>query len=321
MKHGKKSFLIIEAVLGILVILVLGFIIYKQNSHEPATIAVIIPDVDESEWSAFKYGLKMAAREYDADIVIISKDNMENANDEIEVMNQEIIKGADAVIVKPIANRDGKQKLNQLEKRVPIMVVGDTFPEEPSGLHTIEPDHYHMGVDLAKKLLENYRGNLIGKKIGIYSQYATEAVIKRNKGICDTLKGSGAEILWSVSKENDSKEKINLQTQRRVDIVMALDNASFVEAGEAAKDNDLNGAVLYGIGNSTEAIYYLDAGWAQCLVVPDEFDTGYESVAELIKKRRNFFYKMKDRKVTHTVLTRENLFSEENRNLMFTISR
>ena len=138
---------------------------------------------------------------------------------------------------------------------------------------------------------------------------------------CDTLKGSGAEILWSVSKENDSKEKINLQTQRRVDIVMALDNASFVEAGEAAKDNDLYGAVLYGIGNSTEAVYYLDAGWAQCLVAPDEFDAGYESVAELIKKRRNFFYKMKDRQITYTVLTRENLFSEENRNLLFTISR
>ena len=32
--------MIIEAVLGILVILVLGFIIYKQNGHEPATIAV-----------------------------------------------------------------------------------------------------------------------------------------------------------------------------------------------------------------------------------------------------------------------------------------
>ena len=174
----------------------------------------------------------------------------------------------------------------------------------------------------AQKLLENYRGNLIGKKIGIYSQHATsEAVIKRMKGICDTLKGSGAEILWSVSKENDSKEKINLQTQRRVDIVMALDNASFVEAGEAAKDNDLYGAVLYGIGNSTEAVYYLDAGWAQCLVAPDEFDAGYESVAELIKKRRNFFYKMKDRQITYTVLTRENLFSEENRNLLFTISR
>ena len=146
MKHGKKTFVIIEAVLGILVILVLGFIIYKQNGHDPETIAVIIPDVDESEWSAFKYGLKMAAREYDTDVVIISKDNMETANEEIEIMNQEIAKGADAVIVKPIANRDGQQKLKQLEKSVPIMAVGDTFPEEPSGLHTIEPDHYHMGA-------------------------------------------------------------------------------------------------------------------------------------------------------------------------------
>ena len=155
MKHGKKTFVIIEAVLGILVILVLGFIIYKQNGHDPETIAVIIPDVDESEWSAFKYGLKMAAREYDTDVVIISKDNMETANDEIEIMNQEIIKGADAVIVKPIANRDGQQKLKQLEKSVPIMAVGDTFPEEPSGLHTIEPDHYHMGADLAQKLLRH----------------------------------------------------------------------------------------------------------------------------------------------------------------------
>ena len=97
------------------------------------------------------------------------------------------------------------------------------------------------------------------------------------------IKGSGAEILWSVSKENDSKEKINLQTQRRVDIVMALDNASFVEAGEAAKDNDLYGAVLYGIGNSTEAVYYLDAGWAQCLVAPDELTQAMKVLQNLLK--------------------------------------
>lgn len=97
------------------------------------------------------------------------------------------------------------------------------------------------------------------------------------------IKGEWRRNFMVCIKRNDSKEKINLQTQRRVDIVMALDNASFVEAGEAAKDNDLYGAVLYGIGNSTEAVYYLDAGWAQCLVAPDEFDAGYESVAELIK--------------------------------------
>ena len=54
---------------------------------------------------------------------------METVNDEIEIMNQEIVKGADAVIVKPIANRDGQQKLKQLEKSVPIMPWEIHFPK------------------------------------------------------------------------------------------------------------------------------------------------------------------------------------------------
>ena len=322
MKHGKKTFVIIEAVLGILVILVLGFIIYKQNGHEPETIAVIIPDVDESEWSAFKYGLKMAAREYDTDVVIISKDNMETANEEIEIMNQEIAKRSRCGDRKTDCKPGWAAKAKTAGKKCSYNGRGRYISRRTVGLHTIEPDHYHMGADLAQKLL----GKLPWKSDreedwDLFAVCHFRSSDKKKEGICDTLKGSGAEILWSVSKENDSKEKINLQTQRRVDIVMALDNASFVEAGEAAKDNDLYGAVLYGIGNSTEAVYYLDAGWAQCLVAPDEFDAGYESVAELIKKRHNFFYKMKDRQITYTVLTRENLFSEENRNLLFTISR
>ena len=31
-------------------------------------------------------------------------------------------------------------------------------------------------------------------------------------------------------------------------------------------------------GNSTEAVYYLDTGIAGCLVVPDEFNVGYQSL-------------------------------------------
>ncbi|MFR2836002.1 MAG: hypothetical protein ACLTCI_04085 [[Clostridium] nexile] len=36
------------------------------------------------------------------------------------------------------------------------------------------------------------------------------------------------------------------------------------------------GELLYGIGQSTEAIYYLDKGIAECVVVPDEFNVGYQ---------------------------------------------
>ena len=63
---------------------------------------------------------------------------------------------------------------------------------------------------------------------------------------------------------------------------MALDDTSLVEAGEAAKQNNLSGAIVYGIGNSTEAVYYLDTRWAESLIVSDEFTAGYQCVAETV---------------------------------------
>ena len=80
-------------------------------------------------------------------------------------------------------------------------------------------------------------------------------------------------------------------------------------------------STVYGIGNSTEAVYYLDARWAECLIVPDEFTAGYQCVAETVNALRKTFYQMKNQEVPYTVLTRDNLFSKENQDLLFTLSK
>ena len=166
MNNGKRSFIITEIVLGILLIISLIYVVYNKSGPGQQKIAVIVPDVDESQWSAFKYGLKMAAQEYDVDIVIISKDNMETVNDEIDVINQEIKNGADAVVVKPVVDNTDQAKLDQIKKRVPVMIVGDTITDESENIFTTtEPDQYGMGAALANKLLENNNGSLEGKTV------------------------------------------------------------------------------------------------------------------------------------------------------------
>ena len=82
-----------------------------------------------------------------------------------------------------------------------------------------------------------------------------------------------------------------------------------------------SGAIVYGIGNSTEAVYYLDTRWAESLIVSDEFTAGYQCVAETVKKLRTSFYQMENQKVPYTILTRQNLFSQENQDLLFTLSQ
>ena len=247
------------------------------------------------------------------------------SEDEIEVVQQEIDKGADAIIVKMVGGSKEYSKLKKIQKKVPIMLAGespDNNVEKKSAIPVTEPDQYDMGAALAGKLLENNNGNLRGKKIGIYTESSRSgADSKREKGVRDTLKDSGAKILWSVSRDEGIKKKVILQSQRKVDIVLALDDTSLVEAGEAAKQNNLSGAIVYGIGNSTEAVYYLDTRWAESLIVSDEFTAGYQCVAETVKKLRTSFYQMENQKVPYTILTRQNLFSQENQDLLFTLSQ
>ena len=323
MKSGRKTFIRTEFFLGILVLISIGFIIYNRTLDRTEIIAVIVPDIDGGQRSAFQYGLKAAAQEFDVNIVLINKENLETMDDEVEAVAKEIEKGVDGIILQPITNSGEESRIKQVIGKVPIMIVGDSFVKDGSSIfQTIEPDHYQMGVDLAKKLLEDHNGNLSGKTIGIYSQKSdSTAICKREEGVIDTLKESGAEILWSVSKEDASKEVVNLQTQRKVNIVIALDNDSLVEAGESAVQNDLYGALIYGIGNSAEAIYYLDSRWVECVIVPDEFDAGNQSVAELVRRLRKRYYTMQNHEVAYTVLTRENLFLKENQNILFTISQ
>ena len=104
-------------------------------------------------------------------------------------------------------------------------------------------------------------------------------------------------------------------------MVICLDDYSFTKAGEVASVKNLHGALIYGIGHSTETMYYVDTGLAECAVVPDEFQVGYQSLCEISRKMQNSYYPMKNHQVSHTVIRRENLFSKENQELLFTMSQ
>lgn len=323
MKRVKRTFITTELLLGLLVLVSIGVVVYNKAADKTERIAVIVPGIDESQWSAFKYGLKMAAQEYDAALVIINKENMDTIDGEVETAAKELEKGIDAMILYPIGQSEDEQGIQSLAEKVPMILAGDTLASKKTEkIPVVEPDQYQMGADLVGRLLENYNGNLNGKTIGIYAKSSdTEAAVKREAGVRDSLEESNAEILWSVAKDSDPDEIVNLQTQRKVDIVIALDNESLVEAGERARQNDLSGALVYGIGNSTEAIYYLDSGWVECVVMPNEFEEGYQSVKELVSKLRERGYTIKNHKTAYTLLTRENLFLKENQSLLSTISQ
>lgn len=322
MKNSKKMFILIEALLAVMVIAVAIIMVREKNGKEQDRISVILQDSEDNQWAAFQYGLKMAAQDLGIRMFVVSTGGALTVEEEKSLIEREIDNGAAAVIVQPVPGSE--EMLKKMANRIPVLLTERAGAEGGSGerLPVVGPDHYAMGAALAEELLKDYSGNLSGKTLGIFSVTGdSQASLERRRGFMEAVGKTQAGISWSVSAPFSQEGEALLDEQTAVDFVIALDDNSFTMAGEHAAANNLHGALVYGIGNSTEAVYYLDTGIAGCLVVPDEFNVGYQSLAEAAEGLNRFFYKMQDRTVSYTVLRRDTLFSKENQEIIFTMSQ
>lgn len=319
----KRTFYLIEAVLAVMIAILAFAMLLGKTEKEKSRISVIVQNSEDNQWAAFKYGLKMAAKDRNTEMFWVSTEKALGTEDEKELIEREIENGADAVIVQPGAGNDTEKMLQKIQKKVPVMLIEPVPPKDENavGIPTVEAKQDEMGAALAKELLKDNNGKLEGKTVGIFSAKETsEAVRRREKGFLEALKGTGVEIVWSVDGGNTQEHKYLLDIQEKVDFIIALDNDSLTMAGECSAANDLHGALVYGIGNSTETVSYLDTGFIECLIVPDDFSIGYESLSECAEKIRKPLYQMKSREVSFAVFRRENLFSKKNQEILFTMN-
>ena len=302
---NKRRWLILEGVLAILVILVAVAMLREKNGKEQGKISVIVENSDDYQWSAFRYGVEMAARDEDVEVFVVNVSGSLTAKEQEKLIRQEIENGAEGIILQPLPGEESQQMIKKWQKKLPLLCVEST-----------------EGRILGEEFLKDYNGSLENKTLGFFARRRDSAVTQeRMEGFQDAVKDSGAQIRWFLTASEEKNVDKALELKSQVDVVICLDDYSFTKAGEVASVNNLHGALVYGIGHSTEAMYYVDMGLAECVVVPDEFQMGYQSLCELSRKIQNSYYAMKNHQVSHSVIRRENLFSKENQELLFTMSQ
>ena len=264
-----------------------------QNKKALDKVSVILENAGDSQWSALKYGLKMAAEEEGIELAVVDVEEGLDAEAQKKVFEREIEDGADALIVQPVLDKNDQEVLKKIEKRVPVMLVGYEAEkgETRYDLPVIKEENYEMGQALAEEMLKDFEGNIEEKKIGLLlASTDSNMLSSRECGFKDALEDKNANILeLSLDSLLDREEN----TESKVDIVIALDDSNLTAIGEYLASSQPHGELLYGIGQSTEAIYYLDKGIAECVVVPDEFNVGYQSLSEVARKLDHYFENMK----------------------------
>lgn len=314
MRSERKKFAIAELLMALVVLVSTVAFLRQQGEDEKPRVSVLVENPDDNGWAAFIYGLKTAAAENGVEYFMVSAEASMTFEEKLELMEEELHGGADALIVQPTADMDAETLKQRIESRVPVIFMEET----DCGVY-VAADNYALGQALGTEILADYSHNLSGKHVGIVRQSDnTEAGALREQGLRDALRGSKAEVSWSYV---ESAAQTKLSDFSKADIVAALDDAGTVLAAETAAAGDLHGAVVYGIGTSTEAAYYLDTGETECLLVPDEFARGYQSLTEIAKALKQAFYEPQEMSVGYYALRRDALFDEAGQRILYGMSQ
>lgn len=321
MKNGKL-FPAMILILAALIVIITGFMIRESGSPDsPEQIHVIIDNSSDNRWVQFIAGMQKAAEDQTVKLTVVPTGSFHSIAEEKELAERAAAEGADGVILQLISDRNAAVMLEEISAKTHVELV-DSGEMETMGYITgiVSPDHKAMGRTLAEEVTALYRGALDKSTIGVLQTNSSSSAMKqRTEGFTEALEEHGGHVAWKLEPAAGSRSmKEMLAAQEPPDILVALDNASLETAGEyaAAQKKDI---LVVGTGTSTKAIYYLDSGAVQSIVVPEDFMMGYQSVTDLISFIRRDTFLPQIRNVQYRVIHRDTLFADENQGILFPI--
>lgn len=291
--------------------------------EETISISVIVSDSSNDRYIALREGLEQAAADNNVLLNFVSTASIVSLDEEMTIIERELENGADGIIVQPVSSAVAAEVTESLSTKTALMLLETDV--EPEGVCALTaPDNIAIGEDLAKEVLLDYGTGILGKRIGVLGGNQNQLCMQqRLQGLLDIFDKEGATPVWTISSTDDSlAEKLaKRQATDPIDILITLGNDETETAvdyaiSQAEAGNSFN---IYGAGCSEKAVYYLDKGTIEVLVVPNEFNMGYLSIQSLAKQLN--FHETTAQSVTvdTLVIDKNNLYDEDNQKILFPI--
>ncbi len=165
---------------------------------------------------------------------------------------------------------------------------------------------YYDGTDMVDdfSLAEDFSNSVLANSdcdsILLVSSGENKEYVNAIEGFKTSIIESGRKVEYRPLSKDVKKLKqsmYNLEQSGLFDTVIALDRPSLSAAVEAnTRTNPF--VKIYGVDNSSEAVYYLDNGSVEALAYKDEYSMGYTAVRHALKdysldkiaKEKSFYY-------------------------------
>lgn len=309
--------------LGIIAFLLLLLSLGKllgENQAPKYKLSIVVDRSSSAGWEKFRKGLNAAAKHYNLECNFVTTNRFISIQQEYLSISREINSGADGIITELRATEGTGEMLNELGKNSKIALVNSEkeFTEASVSVSSVGVDEEALGKALGAEVL---RSNLQKYKlrIGILSGNQNKGNLKRRLlSLKKQLLENGQEIVWEIEDKGQVLKELNRANHKRsVDVIIALENDSLEIAARYLRDTGRSFVELYGVGDSDEAVYNLDAGLIRTLIVIDQYAMAYSAVEGLWLSLSNSRRASEDRLVDFYVVKASNMYTDEIEHILF----
>lgn len=326
----KKRLLLLMILPAILVIIGLGFAMSVDDEEPRFRVSVIVDSSSDGRWLSFRAGLEQAAEERNLNLSYVNTGRLVSPVEEKRLADNELADGSAGLIMEFCESRGVKEMVSELsQKSVLVLVQTDVEAEADADgrFSWIHADNEALGRSLGEAILGEYGGDLKGKTVGILAgnqgQFSQK---KRLEGLLQVLEEEGAEVLWTSEYVQNMRERLDYrQKNEPAEILAALDNTDLeiaidhVLAAEEEKKEQV--PELFGVGCSEKSVYYLDSGLIRGMIVPYDYDMGYQAATAVANRLNRKLEPMRDYETGFAVIDRNNMYDEEHERLLFPLAQ
>lgn len=308
--------------------IVLSMVLLQQaieTKKEPYQLIFISKTVDSRNdfWTSLIDGAELGAEEFDVEIEVAGGSSEEDVDGQIRKIKESIEKGPDAILVAPCDYSKTSDVLQQVVNNGIPLILLDSVIDRDIAVSIVSTDNH-----LAGKELGEFTRNLLDHNsvIGIIGHVkGTSTAMEREEGIKEGLGEAKEKIADIVYCDSSYEKAYSLTTDMLtrypdIDVLIGTNEYATVGAARAVKDMELAGKVkMVGFDNSVEEIQLLEEGVLQGIIIQKPFNIGYLGVDQAVKAITG---KGTDKKVDSgcKLITKENMYEEENQRLLYPFS-
>lgn len=310
---------------GLLVCAAFAVLLWNRtlSKQEPYEIVLIQKAMDDTDfWTSVYQGGEMAAQEYNAVLTAVGPEREQDVESQNQMILDAVARKPDAIVLAPCSSDETLPYARQIEEAGITLVLLDSTMEEETGKAVVATDNYELGYKMGSYMKQFVEEDTV---IGIVGHVqGSSTATGREEGFRAGLGGSGDQVAEIVFCDSDTDKAYELtcgllEKYPDMNMIVGLNEYSAVGAARAVKDLGLSGSIrMAGIDSSQEQIQLLEEGVYEALAIQKPFNMGYLGVEAAVRAARG-------EKVEAYVdsgselITKENMYTEENQKLLFPV--